>query len=701
MKFLICECCNEEKKVKDCLSAINVSGTIRVFCKDCKQEKNPKMLEVLDSNAETPEQNKEYIEQFKMEKEHVMNQFYPVAVEQIDSSNNNLFINLNEKVKSNFNPVLFREDELQRIVQILCRKSKCNAALIGEAGIGKTSIVELLAHEINEGNIPRLKNHQIHSLSFTDLMSDTEYRGKFEKKVKLMLESLNEDSILFIDEMHLVMGAGTSNNNEVDFSNLLKPYLTSGKFKVIGATTFDEYREIEKDPAFKRRFHSVKVNPLTKEQTLHILENECSSYESFHQVKIMKENLSLIVELADKYMKDRNFPDKALDILDEVCSYISVLNNNQPLVDIDKLESEMNKLNQMYDLTGDIQAVEATEYISNYKKMLDTSPYITEDDILYIVEKMTSIPVTKISKEEKTSLLKLESNLKSQLIGQDEAVEALAKTIKRAKMRITDTNKPTVLFFTGSTGVGKTEAVKVLTNSLFGSEDAMIRLNMSEYMSSTSITKLIGAAPGYIGYEKEGELTEKVRRNPFSIVLLDEFDKAHPEISKLLLQIFDEGQLTDSKGRNVDFSNTIIIMTANIISSSETTVGFDSVKTETGAIETLKKMYAPEFINRLDKVITFNKLTKAATAKILDSMLNKYQKMIMKNRNINLDFDESAREYLFKKGFSVEYGARPLKRVITDKVEDLVIDFLLTVDDSKQAELTLSITESADNLALA
>ena len=589
-------------------------------------------------------------------------------------SEKEILVDLTEK---NFEPVLFREKELNRMSQILLRKTKNNPILIGESGTGKTAIVEHLAMMVKNNEIPRFNDHKVYSLSVGAITAGTKYRGELEEKIEMIINRVtNEKCILFIDEIHLLMGTG--GENEVNIANLLKPHLARGEMKLIGATTLSEYRRVEKDKAFSRRLQPVKVSELSADQTLTILEKISPSYQNFHSVKMDNSALSHIVKLSEKYLKDLNFPDKAIDILDEVMAHSSLANKEK----FSKNQKDLMKVSFKSILTASGMDENKITDVMFTMDQIENSKVksITIDDINKVVEVMTNIPLSSLEKEDKEKLRNFSTTLQDKVIGQTEATDALARTVKRSRLKLTNKNKPTVLFFAGPTGVGKTEAAKVLTTSLFGNEDAMVRFDMSEFMEKHSISKLVGSPPGYIGHDEEGELTEKIRRNPFSVILLDEFEKAHPAVSNLFLQVFDDGRLTDTKGRVVDFSNTIIIMTSNIgtvevkkqLGFSSTTPAVENSHT----LDSLKKMYRPEFLNRIDEIITFKELTKDDLLKIVELQINQLKDSLAE-QNISIELNQEAKELLVKKGHQPALGARPLKRVITREVEDLLVDYVL------------------------
>jgi ATP-dependent Clp protease ATP-binding subunit ClpE len=579
-----------------------------------------------------------------------------------------------------FEPVLFREKELNRMSQILLRKTKNNPILIGEAGTGKTAIAEHFAMMVKNKEIPRFNDHKVYSVSVGSIMANTKYRGDLEEKIETIINRVtNEKCILFIDEIHLLMGTG--GDNDVNIANLLKPHLARGEMKLIGATTLSEYRRIEKDKAFSRRLQPVKVSELSAEQTLTILEKVSPSYQKFHSVKMDNSTLSHIVKLADKYLKDRSFPDKAIDILDEVMAHSSLVNKEKFSTE---QKNEMKVSFKSLLTAGGMNEKEISDVMFTMDKIENSKvKSITINDINKVVEIMTNIPLSSLEKADKEKLRNFSTTLQEQVIGQTEATDALARTVKRSRLKLTNKNKPTVLFFAGPTGVGKTEAAKVLTTSLFGNEDAMVRFDMSEFMEKHSISKLVGSPPGYIGHDEEGELTEKIRRNPFSVILLDEYEKAHPAVSNLFLQVFDDGRLTDTKGRVVDFSNTIIIMTSNIGTVEVKTLGFGSTVPAVAndhTLASLKKMYRPEFLNRIDEIITFKELTENDLLKIVDLQINQLKESLAE-QNINIELNQEAKELLVKKGHQPSLGARPLKRVITREVEDLLVDYVLEQDN--------------------
>ncbi len=598
-------------------------------------------------------------------------------------------------------PIIGRDDEIERMIEILCRKTKNNPVLIGEAGVGKTAVVEGLARRIVEGNVPEfLKNKTIFSLDIGGLMAGTKYRGSMEEKLKNAIEIItsNKNIITFIDEIHTLAQVG-SEKGEANPADMLKPYLARGEMQTIGATTTDEYRRyIEKDKALERRFQPISVEQPTVEQTIEILKGLRESYEKFHNVKITDEAIESAAKLSDRYIQDRSLPDKAIDLIDEASSKAKVRSKLDSPVVID-LKEKLGKLE--IDKTQAVNkedfelASKIRDQISKLKEELDrqnnlpaTSEKlisITEQDIAEVISKWTNIPLTKLTEGEAERLLNLETELKKRVKGQDEAVEKISKAIRRSRIGIRDSRRPIGSFlFLGPTGVGKTELSKALAEALFDDENKIIRLDMSEFMEAHSVSKLIGSPPGYVGFDDGGQLTEQVRRKPYSVVLFDEIEKAHPEVFNMLLQMLDDGRLTDSHGKVVSFKNTIIIMTSNIgsdkLNKAKVSLGFgDGSKDEdkgTLALDELKKYFKPELINRIDNIIVFNKLNSEVLKDIAKKMLNDLNKTLL-NSGIELKFTANTFNYLVKNGTNEDFGARPLKRLITSKIEDELADRML------------------------
>jgi ATP-dependent Clp protease ATP-binding subunit ClpC len=627
-------------------------------------------------------------------------------------------------------PVIGREKEIERVAQVLSRRKKNNPVLIGEPGVGKTAIVEGLALKIMEKKVSRvLFDKRIVTLDLASLVAGTKYRGQFEERMKAVMNELEKakDVILFIDELHTIVGAGGASGS-LDASNMFKPALARGEIQCIGATTLDEYRQyIEKDGALDRRFQKVMVEPPTPEQTIQIINNVKDRYEAHHGVKYSDEAVKACVKLAERYITDRHLPDKALDVLDEAGARVHLANINVPtsITDIEqKIEEARQQKNSVVKAQNFEEAARLRDLEKRLQQELETAKEewensagkslftVSEEDIADIVAMMTGIPVNKIAEGESQKLLKMAEELKGKIIGQDEAVEQLAKAIRRARAGLKDPNRPIGSFmFMGPTGVGKTELAKVLAKYMFDSEDALIRVDMSEYMEKFAVSRLVGAPPGYVGYEEGGQLTEKVRRKPYSIVLLDEIEKAHPDVFNILLQVFDDGILTDGLGRKIDFKNTVIIMTSNVgvrdikaggsigFSDKSPDGQYDQMKSTIE--ESMRRMFNPEFLNRIDDYIVFKQLKKEHIHAIIDIQLEKLLKR-MQSMNIELVLSPEAKDFLVDKGYDEKYGARPLRRALQKYLEDPLAeellksvvkeDTLVEVDFSTQLqELTFSV----------
>ena len=606
-------------------------------------------------------------------------------------------------------PVIGRKDEIQRVIQILSRRTKNNPCLIGEPGVGKTAVAEGLAEKIIAEDVPEmLKNKRVVSLDIASMVAGAKYRGDFEERIKKCLEEVKKagDVILFIDEVHTIVGAGSA-EGAVDAANILKPLLARGEVQVIGATTLNEYRKyIEKDSALERRFSPVTVGEPTNEETIEILKGIRDRYEAHHNVKITDEAIKAAVELSTRYINDRFLPDKAIDLVDEAASRVKMRTYTQPDT-LKKLEEEISAMNKEKDDAIKVQDFEKAaglrdkinvekEKLQKEKEKWESKntksiTTLTEEDIAEVVASWTGVPVKKLTQTENEKLRNLEQTLHQRVIGQNEAVDAVAKAIRRGRVGLKDPNRPIGSFlFLGPTGVGKTELSKALAESLFGNEDAMIRIDMSEYMEGHSVSKLIGSPPGYVGFDEGGQLTEKIRRKPYSVILFDEIEKAHPDVMNMLLQILDDGRLTDAQGRTVNFKNTVIIMTSNIgarLITDKTTLGFsagDKNEESQKEYETikkdvmgeLKKQFRPEFINRIDEIIVFHKLNDEDIKQIIDIMLNQVTKR-MAEKGYELEIDNSVKELIAKKGVDTNYGARPLKRAIQNILEDKIAEEIL------------------------
>ena len=606
-------------------------------------------------------------------------------------------------------PVIGREKEIQRVIQILSRRTKNNPVLIGEPGVGKTAVAEGLALEIAKGNVPEiLKDKRVVSLDLTGMVAGAKYRGDFEERIKAAIDEVkkSKNTILFIDELHTIVGAGAAEGS-ADAANILKPSLARGDFQVIGATTLNEYRKyIEKDAALERRFQPVKVGEPTPEQAVQILKGLRDSYEAHHKVKITDEAINAAVTLSSRYIADRYLPDKAIDLIDEGASKVRLASLTSP-DNVKELEDEIADYEKEKASAINEQDFERAARLRDEQKELQTklddakkkwqeqqkgnSGEVTAEDIAKIVSDWTGIPVVQLTKEESERLLNMENVLHERVIGQSEAVTAIAKAIRRGRVGLKDPKRPVGSFiFLGPTGVGKTELCKALAEAMFGDENAMLRLDMSEYMEKHTVSKLIGSPPGYVGFEEGGQLTEKVRRKPYSVVLFDEIEKAHPDVFNMLLQILEDGRLTDSQGRTVDFKNTIIIMTSNVgarlITEKQSSLGFNSENENAEESEKkdikelvtgeLRKVFRPEFLNRVDDIIVFNKLNKDEIKQIAVKMLKTLENRLDK-MNIKISFTDNAVSEIADKGFDENYGARPLRRAIQNEIEDPLSEQML------------------------
>lgn len=598
--------------------------------------------------------------------------------------------------KGKIDPVIGRDQEISRVIEILNRRTKNNPVLIGEAGVGKTAVVEGLAQQIVDGSVPaKLQDKKIISLNVVSLVQGTGFRGQFEQRMEQLIKELQsrKDVILFIDEIHEIVGAGNAEGG-MDAGNIIKPALARGELQLVGATTIKEYREIEKDSALARRFQPVEVKEPSIDETIRILKGIQKRYEDYHHVKYTDKAIEAATKLSARYIQDRFLPDKAIDLLDEAGSR---MNLTIPYIDQDKMKERIKVAEELKQEALKNEDYEKAAYyrdqIEKYDKMKDQkvdpdkAPIITDKIMDKIVEEKTNIPVGDIQKQEENQLKNLTSDLKSKVIGQDEAVDQVARAIRRNRIGFNKSGRPIGSFlFVGPTGVGKTELAKQLAKQMFGSEDAMIRFDMSEYMEQYSVSKLIGSAPGYVGYEEAGQLTEQVRHNPYSLILLDEIEKANPDVMNLFLQILDDGRLTDSQGRTVSFKDTIIIMTSNAGQGiSNASVGFaaeNSDEDQDSARSAMTQYFKPEFLNRLDDVIEFNKLTKKDLIKIVNLMLNNTNNMV-KDQGLHIDVTDKAKEKLVDDGFNPAMGARPLRRTIQEEIEDNVADFKLDHPSSK------------------
>lgn len=614
-------------------------------------------------------------------------------------------------------PVIGRKNETERVIQILSRRTKNNPCLIGEPGVGKTAVVEGLAEKIVQGDVPEiLKNKRVVSLDISSMVAGAKYRGDFEERIKKALNEVKKagDVILFIDEIHTIVGAGSA-EGAIDAANILKPLLARGEIQVVGATTLSEYRKyIEKDAALERRFQPIIVEEPSQEDTILILKGLRDKYEAHHNVKIADEAINAAVKFSTRYINDRFLPDKAIDLIDEASSKARLRTYTQP-DNLKKLEIEIQNTIEEKEEAIKLQDFEKAAALRDKErkekerlekenkkwndKTVKNLITITEADIAEVISKWTGIPVNKISESENDRLKKLEETLHQRVIGQDEAVSAVARAIRRSRVGLKDPKRPIGSFmFLGPTGVGKTELSKALAEALFGDEKSLIRIDMSEYMEGHSVSKLIGSPPGYVGFDDGGQLTEKIRRKPYSVVLFDEVEKAHPDVMNMLLQILEDGRLTDSQGRTVNFKNTVIIMTSNVgarLITDKKTLGFnDNIDNnkdiKKDVMAELKRQFRPEFLNRIDDIIVFSRLSEQEIREIIDLMLNEV-KHRLKEQNIEIEIDNSVKEFIEKKGIDMDYGARPLRRTIQSTLEDSIAENILdgNIKPNHLAKLTV------------
>ncbi|MFA9493173.1 AAA family ATPase [Streptococcus sp. E17BB] len=605
--------------------------------------------------------------------------------------------------RGGIDPVIGRDEEIIRVIEILNRRTKNNPVLIGEPGVGKTAVVEGLAQKIIDGSVPqKLQGKQVIRLDVVSLVQGTGIRGQFEERMQKLMDELRnrDDVILFIDEIHEIVGAGAAGDGNMDAGNILKPALARGELQLVGATTLNEYRVIEKDAALERRMQPVKVDEPSVEETLIILKGIQKKYEDYHHVRYTDEAIEAAAVLSNRYIQDRFLPDKAIDLLDEAGSKLNLTLKFIDPKDIDKRLIEAENLKAQATRDEDYErAAYFRDQIAKYKELqqqkLDEqdTPIITEKVIESIIEQKTNIPVGDLKEKEQTQLVNLASDLKSVVIGQDDAVDKIAKAIRRNRVGLGSPNRPIGSFlFVGPTGVGKTELSKQLAIELFGSADSMIRFDMSEYMEKHAVAKLVGAPPGYVGYEEAGQLTEKVRRNPYSLILLDEVEKAHPDVMHMFLQVLDDGRLTDGQGRTVSFKDTIIIMTSNAGTGKvEASVGFGAAREgrSQSVLGQLGNFFSPEFMNRFDGIIEFQSLSKDNLLRIVDLMLATVKECLARN-DIQLDITDKVKEKLVDLGYDPKMGARPLRRTIQDHIEDAITDFYLEHPTEKHLRAVLN-----------
>lgn len=626
--------------------------------------------------------------------------------------------------------VIGRQNEINRVIQILSRRTKNNPCLIGEPGVGKTAIVEGLASRIVEGDVPdTIINKRVLTLDLSGMVAGSKYRGEFEERIKKVIDEVKTDGniLLFLDELHTVIGAGGA-EGAIDASNILKPSLARGEIQLIGATTLEEYRKhIEKDAALERRFQPVKVEEPTEAETVEILNGLKERYEEFHNVVILPEAIQAAAKMSKRYINDRFLPDKAIDLIDEAASKKKLSSHVKP-DNIRKTEKEIKALEEEkidsieagdFDTTRDIKVKlekkkEKLDRLNRAweKGNVENNLTIGENDIAEVVSMWTKIPVSKIQEEETERLLKLENTLHDRVIGQSEAVSAVAKAIRRGRVGLNDPNRPIGSFlFLGPTGVGKTELSKALAYAMFGSESSLIRVDMSEFMEKHTVSKLIGSPPGYVGYDEGGQMSEKVRRNPYSVVLFDEIEKAHPDIFNVLLQVLDDGRITDSTGRVVDFKNTVIIMTSNagaqniiqpknlgFMSQADEKKDHENMKNK--VMEEVKRLFKPEFLNRIDDIIVFHTLSKDEIGQIVDLMINSVNKRTMEQMKISIELDKDAKDYIVSKGYDSKYGARPLRRTIQNEIENVLAEKILEGEVKNGSKVLVSCKDGKLSFSL-
>jgi ATP-dependent Clp protease ATP-binding subunit ClpC len=609
--------------------------------------------------------------------------------------------------KSELDPVIGRKNEIERVIQVLCRRTKNNPVLLGEAGVGKTAIVEGLAQEIASGNVPELlRDKKVITLDLALMVAGTKYRGQFEERIKAVMDEIrrSKNVILFIDELHTIVGAGSA-EGAMDASNIIKPALSRGELQCVGATTLNEYRKyIEKDAALERRFQTVKVDAPTVEEAIEILKGLRPKYEAHHKAKLTDEALETAVKLSERYITGRFLPDKAIDVMDEAGARARINAMTRP-PDVKEIEKEIEVIRGEKEGAIKAQDFEKAAGLRDKEKQtkekLDTilaqwrqereerEVLVTGDDMMHIISKVTGVPLQRMEQKETEKLLKMEEELRCRVIGQDEAVIAISKALRRSRADLKDPRRPIGSFiFLGPTGVGKTFLAQTLAEFMFGDRDALIQIDMSEYMEKFTASRLIGSPPGYVGYEEGGQLSEAVRRRPYSVVLFDEIEKAHPDVMHLLLQILEDGKITDSLGRKIDFRNTIIIMTSNVgaeILRRQTTMGFAATKPlgehefeamRDRLLEEAKKVFKPEFINRLDDIIVFHQLTKADLMQIVELEVAKVLRRV-KAKEVHIELEQSAKEFLIEKGYDPQYGARPMRRAVERYLEDPFAEELL------------------------
>ena len=764
MNNMICSVCKKNPAVVFINKIENNKTEVQGLCYNCAKEKGINPLQVLTQNANISEDDiQELSEQFgnfvnelndnvdmdfnsddeeknpfagilNLFKGNIENSSSEAANGSQDGGTSHKKVKVEKKQKNNkkrfldtfgtnltelasqgkIDEVIGREQEILRVTQILNRRSKNNPCLVGEPGVGKTAIAQGLALKISRHEVPaKLLNKEVYLIDITAIVAGTQFRGQFEARMKSLIEECKTygNIILVIDEIHNIIGAGDAEHS-MNAANILKPALSDGTIQVIGTTTLKEYRKyIEKDSALERRFQPVQVDEPTIDETVQIIKGIKKYYEEFHKVLITDDIIEKIVNMSEKYIHDRFLPDKAIDIIDEACSKINL--NNKELYELEMLKNELAVIEsekedavssdsiEDYQKAADLKTKECQiqEKIEAIEKVLKPS-VLTIQDVAEVIEKWTKIPVTKITEAETEKLLNLEKYLHKHVIGQNRAIEAVSKAIRRNRVGLQSTKRPPSFIFVGPTGVGKTELAKSLAKEIFGSEESIIRIDMSEYMESHSTAKLIGAPPGYVGYDDAGQLTDRVKRKPYSIILLDEIEKAHPDVFNILLQVLDDGKLTDSQGNTVNFSNTIIIMTSNAGSNlNNNSIGFGKgpIQDSNKMVEALKNLFRPEFLNRVDEIIPFDSLTENELIQIIDLLIDKTNEAL-KSKDIVLELNDEAKKFLLSKGTDLKYGARPLRRTIQNYIEDNLADKILRSELKAGQKVEVTLNEAKDEL---
>jgi ATP-dependent Clp protease ATP-binding subunit ClpE len=699
--FMLCQHCQQNRATIQLKMKINGSQKHFMLCQDCYTKEREKLGASLEPSLSgfPGFGNVPFADFFKgMSGDANQTQ---TSSPQVKSPGNGFIDqfgrNLTQAAKAGIiDPVIGRDEEVKRVIEILNRRNKNNPVLIGEPGVGKTAIAEGLALKIANGEVPnKLVNKEVYLLDVASLVANTGIRGQFEERIKQLISELQQrkNIILFIDEIHLLVGAGSAEGS-MDAGNILKPALARGELQVVGATTLKEYRQIEKDPALERRFQPVHVQEPSLEKAIEILKGIQSKYEDYHEVTFTDEAVTACVQLSHRYIQDRFLPDKAIDLMDEAGSKLNLESDYTGKHSIEERltailkEKEAALKNEEYEKAAKLRDEEANLEKSLANGGNSSRPVVTVEQIQKLIEKKTGIPVGKLQEDEQGKMKNLTANLSGKVIGQDEAVAKVAKAIRRSRAGLKSKHRPIGSFlFVGPTGVGKTELSKTLAEELFGSKESLIRLDMSEYMEKHSVSKIIGSPPGYVGHEEAGQLTEKVRRNPYSIILLDEIEKAHPDVQHMFLQILEDGRLTDSQGRTVSFKDTVIIMTSNAgLGHKQIKVGFGQSEAvnEASILDSLGSFFKPEFLNRFDSIIEFRSLEKEHLLQIVDLMLNELS-ATLSEQNLLLEVTPEAKEKLAQLGYHPAFGARPLRRVIQEHLEDKLADYIL--EDPETAEL--------------